>query len=1007
MRLFLLIILISACFAALFFACYAPVFFQDRQFGYRDAGHYYYPLYQRVQAEWNEGRWPLWEPEENAGVPLLGNPTAAVLYPGKVVYALLPYAWGARVYVVAHTALAFVAMLVLMRSWRTSWTGSALSALAYAFGAPVLFQYCNIIYLVGAAWLPLGFHAVDRWVRLGRRWGLIELAVVLAMQTLGGDPQAAYLLGLAAIGYAAGLAWARSRAGAKPAAGTGPPSGIRARWWWIPLLALAVVAWVAGTLVLARWLPRHRPEGYPPRAFAWMVWVPLGVAAAWVLAGLAFLGAWRRRGWRAPLAITWLGLALSAALAMAACAVQLLPVIEFTQQTARAVASGPHDIHPFSIEPLRLVELIWPNILGIQFEGNTAWLDAFHLPGPRPKIWVPSLYLGGLTLLLASGAMAMRRTAWRVWLSVIVVVSLLGSLGQYTSPIWAARVLAVSSSSAMVRDLIGDIGPLDAQDTTPIRLDRYLRDGDDGFYWWLSTLLPGFRQFRFPAKLFTFTSLGLAALAGLGWDRLGRGHSRGFTALASSLLVLSLALLAAALLGRPGLLAALRTRGGGSLFGPFDAQGAYDLMVGGLVHGAIMLGLGLVVIRLVRTHPAWAAALALTATTGDLILANAHYVLTVPQAMMEPEPEVSRLLAEAERMQPATGPYRVHRMPTWNPRAWALAASTQRVREFVDWERNTLTPKYGINYGIEYTHTMGVAELYDYEWYFGGFPRIVRSSEVAKALGIEVGQEVIYFPRRSFDMWNTRYFVVPMLANGWRDEFRGYASFAFDIDPIYPDAARFREPGGDRAFREWAENHDFQIYRNRQAFPRAWVVHNALFLEPISRLSRAAQQKAMQEIIYANDHLWHDSHLTAFDPHRLAWVEQDELAELAPFLSGGPPKSSETVSVGYPSPQRVELDVTLESPGLVVLADVYYPGWELTIDGRPAPIHRANRLMRGAALPAGPHHLVYTYAPRSFRVGRIVSLLGLGLLVLAGAACVVRPVDPVVSSCEPTDTEET
>src|SRR5205823_9638046 len=177
----------------------------------------------------------LWEPEENAGVRLLGNPTAAVLYPGKLIYALLPYAWAARSYVVAHTALAFVAMLVLMRSWQTSWIGSALSGLAYAFGAPILFQYCNIIYLVGVAWLPLGFHAVDRWVRLGRRWGLIELAVVLAMQTLGGDPQAAYLVGLSAIGYAAGLAWSRNGGGAMPVVGTGPRPRGRARWWWIPL----------------------------------------------------------------------------------------------------------------------------------------------------------------------------------------------------------------------------------------------------------------------------------------------------------------------------------------------------------------------------------------------------------------------------------------------------------------------------------------------------------------------------------------------------------------------------------------------------------------------------------------------------------------------------------------------------------------------------------------------------------------------------------------------------
>ena len=204
-------ILILACFATLFLSCYAPALFGDRQFGYRDAAQYYYPLYQRVQEEWNAGRWPLWEREENAGMPLLGNPTAAVLYPGKLIFAMMPYAWGARVYVVAHTALAFVTMLILMRSWQTSWVGSVLSGLSYAFGTPILFQYSNVIYLVGAAWLPLGFHAVDRWVRLGRRWGLFELAIVLAMQTLGGDPQSAYILGWAAGGYAAGIAWSRSR----------------------------------------------------------------------------------------------------------------------------------------------------------------------------------------------------------------------------------------------------------------------------------------------------------------------------------------------------------------------------------------------------------------------------------------------------------------------------------------------------------------------------------------------------------------------------------------------------------------------------------------------------------------------------------------------------------------------------------------------------------------------------------------------------------------------------
>ena len=105
---------------------FAPVLFADRQFAFRDAGHYYYPLLRRVQQEWEAGRWPLWAPEASAGTPLLGNPTAAVLYPGKLVFFLLPHPWAVRVFVLGHVALAFAAMWTMLRGWRVSATGAAI-----------------------------------------------------------------------------------------------------------------------------------------------------------------------------------------------------------------------------------------------------------------------------------------------------------------------------------------------------------------------------------------------------------------------------------------------------------------------------------------------------------------------------------------------------------------------------------------------------------------------------------------------------------------------------------------------------------------------------------------------------------------------------------------------------------------------------------------------------------------------------------------------------------------
>ena len=120
-------------FLALLLVCYRPVLFQDAQFASANAS-YYYPLDLRVQQEWDAGRWPLWDPGHNGGEPLLGNPMCAVFLSGKVLYRVLPYAWAARLYAIAHTFLAFSGLLALGRSLGVSRTGSCLGGLSYAFG---------------------------------------------------------------------------------------------------------------------------------------------------------------------------------------------------------------------------------------------------------------------------------------------------------------------------------------------------------------------------------------------------------------------------------------------------------------------------------------------------------------------------------------------------------------------------------------------------------------------------------------------------------------------------------------------------------------------------------------------------------------------------------------------------------------------------------------------------------------------------------------------------------
>ncbi len=153
-------------------------------------------------------------------------------------------------------------------------------------------------------------------------------------------------------------------------------------------------------------------------------------------------------------------------------------------------------------------------------------------------------------------------------------------------------------------------------------------------------------------------------------------------------------------------------------------------------------------------------------------------------------------------------------------------------------------------------------------------------------------------------------------------------------------------------------------------------------------------------MLHARDPIWSEPGLGVFDPRHVAWLNRADLSAVAPKLSGRVPRKSESVKVSYPSPQRAILEVTLDSPGLVILSDVYYPGWQLTIDDEPAPIYRVNGAMRGALVPAGPHRLVYTYSPRSFQVGLMVSIAGSAAWLLMGLFCAFRPVHSLLGSKE-------
>ncbi|MDA1050612.1 MAG: hypothetical protein O3C40_09040 [Planctomycetota bacterium] len=378
-------LLIVVTIGIAFLWCFGSVLFRDRSFGFRDAANYYYPLFEWECHEWRAGRVPLWNPLDNAGTPVLADTTSSVLYPGKLVFALpVSYRLRYHIYVTAHILLAAAMAYRLARHWSCSREASGLAALSYAFGGSVLFQYCNVVFLVGAAWLPFGLLAADRMLRERSLGWAVALGAVLALMTLGGDPQAAYHMGMLAAFYACLL----PRDSASPSVTARIP-------WRRSRPALLAVAAIAGLcLALVQILP----------------------AAEWT----------RQSNRDAPDAPR--NVYEAAATLTAGAPTGTHPVASGLVGTPQPATHLRH-VYEFSVGPWHAIEFIWPNFFGHIFPTNDRWSTVFSGEG---RTWTPSLYLGLLPLVLAICSWRVRRGDARLrFVSLLTLLALLASFGWY------------------------------------------------------------------------------------------------------------------------------------------------------------------------------------------------------------------------------------------------------------------------------------------------------------------------------------------------------------------------------------------------------------------------------------------------------------------------------------------------------------------------------------------------------------------------------------------------
>ena len=111
------------------------------------------------------------------------------------------------------------------------------------------------------------------------------------------------------------------------------------------------------------------------------------------------------------------------------------------------------------------------------------------------------------------------------------------------------------------------------------------------------------------------------------------------------------------------------------------------------------------------------------------------------------------------------------------------------------------------------------------------------------------------------------------------------------------------------------------------------------------------------------------------DFHGTAWVEQP--LDL-PSHSPAPPARA---TITRFEPERISVAVESTTPGLLVLAEPWFPGWSARANGRPAPRLPANAWTRAVSVPADGSEVILTFRSTYLTRGAAISLAALAVIV--------------------------
>ncbi|HPC17767.1 MAG TPA: YfhO family protein [Candidatus Hydrogenedentes bacterium] len=190
------------------------------------------PFYHVSEWALDAGEWPLWNPHELAGMPLLANCQSAVFYPPRLLFRVLSFPAAITVFVLLKLWLAGMAAYLCGRGLRLNAGAARLFSVAWMLSGYVfIWAYWPVS--DAAAWFPIVFLGAEWALESRFRRAFWTTAIGGTLMFLAGHPESAFVLNVClAIYMVFRLALART-------GGILKPLGVWLGGWLVALIVCA------------------------------------------------------------------------------------------------------------------------------------------------------------------------------------------------------------------------------------------------------------------------------------------------------------------------------------------------------------------------------------------------------------------------------------------------------------------------------------------------------------------------------------------------------------------------------------------------------------------------------------------------------------------------------------------------------------------------------------------------------------------------------------------------